>query len=115
MLVDYLTKLKCDRVSLDFENKLLAYLDNYYIVGGMPEVVNEWITNKNIEKVELIQERIINSYELDFSKHTPLYEIPKLNYVWKYIPRCLSKENSKFIYGNAKPGARAKDLEDALG
>lgn len=114
MLTDYLEKNINKKIPADFENKLLTYLNNYYIVGGMPEVVSEWITTKDIEKVEQIQGRILDSYELDFAKHAPISEIPKLNYIWEYIPRCLAKENSKFVYGHAKPGARAKDLEDAL-
>lgn len=113
MLIEYLKK-NTTKVPSAFENKLLSYLKNYYIVGGMPEVVEKWIENKNIEQVEKIQDIILNSYELDFAKHAPLSDSPKLSLIWDYIPRELSKENSKFVYGHVKKGARAKDLEDAL-
>ena len=43
MLIEHLKK-NIDKVSPLFEEKLKNYLKNYYIVGGMPEVVNEWIT-----------------------------------------------------------------------
>ena len=97
-----------------FESQLLEKLKVYYIVGGMPEVVDKWVTTKDIEQVEKIQDIILNSYELDFAKHAPLSDTPKLSLIWDYIPKELSKENSKFVYGHAKHGARAKDLEDAL-
>lgn len=113
MLIEYLKK-NIDKVPSTFENKLLSYLKNYYIVGGMPEVVEKWIETKDIEQVEKIQDIILNSYELDFAKHAPLSDSPKLSLIWDYIPRELSKENSKFVYGHVKKGARAKDLEDAL-
>ena len=113
MLIDYL-KNNTGKVPATFENKLLNYLKNYYIVGGMPEVVEKWISTKDIEQVEKIQDIILNSYELDFAKHAPLSDVPKLNLIWDYIPRELSKENSKFVYGHVKQGARAKDLEDAI-
>ena len=113
MLLDYLEK-NPQKVPTTFENKLKNYLKNYYIIGGMPEVVDRWITTKDIEQVEKMQDIIINSYELDFAKHAPLSDTPKLNLIWDYIPRELSKENSKFVYGHIKSGARAKDLEDAL-
>lgn len=113
MLVDYLEK-NTGKVPVTFETKLVNYLKNYYIVGGMPEVVDKWITTKDIEQVEKIQDIILNSYELDFAKHAPLSDAPKLSLIWDYIPRELSKENSKFVYGHVKKGARAKDLEDAL-
>lgn len=113
MLIDYL-KNNIGKVPATFENKLLNYLKNYYIVGGMPEVVEKWVSTKDIEQVEKIQDIILNSYELDFAKHAPLSDVPKLNLIWDYIPRELSKENSKFVYGHVKQGARAKDLEDAI-
>ncbi len=113
MLIDYLEK-NTDKVNTAFENKLINYLKYYYIVGGMPEVVYKWVTTKDIEQVEKIQDIILNSYELDFAKHAPLSDTPKLSLIWDYIPRELSKENSKFIYGHIKQGARAKDLDDAL-
>lgn len=113
MLIDYLTQ-NIEKVPSTFENKLISYLNNYFIVGGMPEVVRKWIETKDIEQIEKVQDTILNSYELDFAKHAPLSDTPKLSLIWDYIPRELSKENSKFVYGHVKKGARAKDLEDAL-
>lgn len=113
MLLEYLKK-NITKIPETFENKLINYLRYFYIVGGMPEVVDKWITTKDIQQVEKIQDIILNSYELDFAKHAPLYDTPKLSLIWDYIPRELSRENSKFIYGHVKQGARAKDLEDAL-
>lgn len=113
MLLEYLKK-NITKIPETFENKLINYLRYFYIVGGMPEVVEKWITTKDIQQVEKIQDIILNSYELDFAKHAPLYDTPKLSLIWDYIPRELSRENSKFIYGHVKQGARAKDLEDAL-
>ena len=113
MLVDYLEKDAME-VKSTFENKLINYLKYYYIVGGMPEVVDKWVNTKDLEQVEKIQDIILNSYELDFAKHAPISDTPKLSLIWDYIPKELSKENSKFVYGHVKPGARAKDLEDSL-
>lgn len=113
MLIDYLENKK-EKVSATFENKLINYLKNYFIVGGMPEVVDKWIQTKDIEQIEKVQDNILNSYELDFAKHAPLKDSPKLSLIWDYIPRELLKENSKFVYGHVKQGARAKNLEDAL-
>ena len=113
LAIEYFEK-NTTKVNSTFENKLINYLKYYNIVGGMPEAVDKWINTKDIEQVEKIQDIILNSYELDFAKHAPLSDTPKLNLIWDYIPRELSKENSKFVYGHVKKGARAKDLEDAL-
>lgn len=95
-------------------DKLADFLKQYYITGGMPEAVLTWKNTQNIEEVENVQQSIINSYELDFAKHAPIRDFPKLMAIWRSIPEQLAKENTKFMFGHVKKGWRAKDLEDAL-
>jgi predicted AAA+ superfamily ATPase len=97
-----------------FAEKLEGYLKNYYICGGMPEAADSWIREKNIERLEAVLQRILDSYELDFAKHAPASEYPKLSAIWRSIPAQLARENGKFIFSHVKKGSRAKDLEDAL-
>lgn len=95
-------------------DKLSTFLRQYYITGGMPEVVRTWKQTNSIEEVERVQQAIINSYELDFAKHAPSKDFPKLTAIWRSIPEQLAKENTKFIFSHVKKGWRSKDLEDAL-
>lgn len=115
MEAEYILGLnKEDELSIAINEKISNLLRIYYVTGGMPEVVREWIKTKNIENVEAIQQKILDSYELDFAKHAPINEFPKLTAIWRAIPDQLAKENSKFIFSQVKAGARAKDLEDSL-
>ena len=115
MLCEHLQGLKPDeKVSDLFADKLENYLRNYYITGGMPEVVDTWIRTKDIVQAEAVQQQILDNYQLDFAKHAPSKDFPKLAAIWRSIPQQLSKENSKFIFSQVKKGWRAKDLEDAL-
>lgn len=115
MLCEYLSNIHpAEKISDLMANKLEGYLKTYYITGGMPEAVATWIATKDIEKLEAVQQRIIDSYELDFAKHAPSSDFPKLTAIWNSIPGQLAKENSKFIFSHVKKGLRAKDLEDAL-
>ncbi len=115
MLFDYLQEIKVgDKVSELLHDKLIKFLKEYYITGGMPEVVDLWISTKDIEKVESAQQRILDSYELDFAKHAPKSDFPKLSAIWRSIPEQLAQENTKFIFSQVRKGWRAKDLEDAL-
>ena len=91
-----------------------THLRRYLVLGGMPEVLSTFLETQNILSAEKVQDEIIHSYELDFSKHAPTPDIAKLFLLWKSIPLQLARENAKFLYGEVKPGARAKDLEDAL-
>lgn len=97
-----------------FESQLLEKLKTYYIVGGMPEVVFSWVNDKDIEKVNIIQKNILNSYENDFSKHIEASEANKVSLIWNGIPSQLARENKKFVYQVVKEGARAREYEGAL-
>ncbi|MCD7926363.1 MAG: ATP-binding protein [Bacteroides sp.] len=94
-----------------FHSKLQEYLRQYFYIGGMPEVVSSFITEKNFAKVRQLQQNILDSYDRDFSKHAPITEVPRIRMIWKSIPSQLSKGNKKFIYGLLKEGARAKEFE----
>ena len=114
-LADYVDNFKKgDTVPEPIGDKLTTFLRQYYITGGMPEVVSTWQKTNNIEEVERVQQNIINSYELDFAKHAPPKDFPKLTAIWRSIPEQLAKENTKFIFSHVKKGWRSKDLEDAL-
>lgn len=97
-----------------FKEQYIDLLRQYYYVGGMPEVVQSYVDNKDFTLVRNIQKDLLSSYDADFSKHPPLEIIPRLKMVWGNIPSQLAKENKKFIYNALRQGARAKDFELAI-
>jgi predicted AAA+ superfamily ATPase len=97
-----------------FHQKLVEYLRLYYFIGGMPEVVAHYIEHKNMAAVRDIQQKILIGYENDFAKHAPHEIIPRIKLVWNSILSQLAMENRKFMYGQIKKGARAKDFELAI-
>ncbi len=114
-LVDYMKSLnKIERIPDIFFNQLSEKLKAYFIIGGMPEAVNAWVNEKDMELVNKIQENILSAYESDFSKHTQDSEANKISLIWNSIPSQLAKENKKFLYQAVKEGARAREYEGAL-
>lgn len=97
-----------------FNTKFEDLLKQYSYIGGMPEVVQDFVNNKDFNKVRTIQKRILSAYEKDFSKHIPSNTVEKVRMLWNSIPAQLAKENKKFIYGAIKKGSRAKEFEIAL-
>lgn len=97
-----------------FESKLKEYLKLYYYIGGMPEVVSNYVENRDLNEVRDIQKKLLDTYEQDFSKHAPTNIVPRIRGLWNNIPTQLAKENKKFIYGLIKEGARAREYEIAL-
>ncbi len=101
-------------LAITFKQEYINLLKHYYYVGGMPEVVKNFATNRDFNEVRKLQESILSAYEQDFSKHVPNQEVPRVRMLWNSIPSQLSKENKKFIYGLIKEGARAKSYEIAI-
>ena len=114
-LVDYMNTIeKSENLPEIFFKILEEKLKPYFIIGGMPEVVNSWVNEKDMERVNAIQDSILKSYESDFSKHTSNTEANKISLIWNSIPSQLAKANKKFLYQTIKEGARAREYENAL-
>ena len=94
--------------------KYVDLLRQYYYVGGMPEAVKKYVESEALQEVRRIQTEILHGYDLDFSKHAPREQVPRIRMVWKSIPSQLFKDNKKFIYGALRKGARANDFEIAI-
>ena len=114
-LVEYMESISnFENIPEIFFNRLEEKLKAYFIIGGMPEAVKSWVTEKDISKVNKIQENILKAYEADFSKHTTNIEANRISIIWNSVSSQLSKENKKFLYQVAKDGARAREYEGAV-
>jgi hypothetical protein len=114
-LFSYLEQLdKVEPIPDIFFNPLCEQLKKYFISGGMPEAVVKLLDESDIAGTQDVLQNIINAYLLDFSKHVENKDIPKINFVWNSLPSQLAKENKKFVYQAIRPGARAREYEDAL-
>ena len=111
--VELIEKQDFEMIKL-FNTKFEDLLKQYTYIGGMPEVVQNFVDNKDFKKVRTIQKRILSSYEKDFSKHIPANTVEKVRMLWNSVPTQLAKDNKKFIYNAIKKGARAKEFETAL-
>ncbi len=106
----------------DYRNNLVSELSEryrfllkqYLVVGGMPEVVNSFVSFKDYDIVREKQLAIVNQYEGDFGKHINAKDLPRIRMTWQSIPLQLAKENKKFFFGQIKKGARMSDFETAI-
>lgn len=114
-LYNYLQSInKIEPIPDLFFNQLVDKFKMYYISGGMPEAIVELIESGDIANVQRILQNILNAYALDFSKHTENSDVAKIGYIWQSLPSQLARDNKKFLYQTVKPGARARDYENAL-
>ncbi|NDV58406.1 ATP-binding protein [Bacteroides sp. 519] len=94
--------------------KYIDLLRQYYYVGGMPEVVDSYINNYDLQEVRVKQNEILDAYRRDISKHTSATDSMRIGQVLQSLPSQLAKENKKFIYNVLKKGARATEYELAI-
>ena len=80
----------------------------------MPEAVLNWAEDRDIVSADKVLLDILTAYEADFAKHANKNDVPKIQYIWDSLPSQLSRENKKFLYSAVKPGARAREYENAL-
>ena len=97
-----------------FSSKLEELLKQYYVVGGMPEAVNAFVAERDVRAARSVQREILDGYVSDFAKHIPPRLLARTMLAWESIPRHLSQENKKFVYGKVRRGSRAADFEESL-
>lgn len=91
--------------------QLLLY---YTIVGGMPEVVQSFVSTKNMQTVLEIQRNIIDQYEDDMLKYADDSDKPRIRECFESIPKQLAKENKKFQYSLVRKGGKASQFAGSL-
>ena len=70
----------------------------YMLVGGMPNVVNEYIKTNSLSKVLTMQKAIVENYLLDVVKFAETSSKQKIINTFNSIPAQLSKRNKKFLF-----------------
>lgn len=115
LMYEYMQSIdKIEPLSQIFFDKLREAFIAYSICGGMPEPATLMVDFNDMAKVDAALRDILDDYALDFVKHTTAALAPRINYVWNSLPSQLAKENRKFVYQLVRPGARAREYEDAI-
>lgn len=80
------------------DSKMWEYLRLYMVIGGMPEVVDEYVNSKDLSLVHKIQSRLLSDYSKDIARFANGSERIKAQKCFDTIALQLSKENHKFQY-----------------
>lgn len=81
----------------------------YAVLGGMPAVVNSFITNKNFSGTLKLQRQILLDYEEDITKYAGGLDKGKILSVYRKIPVFLGRDNKKFQISKIAAGARSRE------
>ena len=82
---------------------------DYVTIGGMPEVVDTYIKNKNFSGTLGLQKQLLVDYEEDITKYVGGLDKAKVKAVYNHISTFLAKENKRFQITKIAKNARNRD------
>jgi len=98
-------------LSKSLHDKLIEYIRKYFIIGGMPAVVNEYVNSHDVLKCQQIQHLLIETFIDDFSKYA---RQSKFKYLKKVFSAASAMVGNKFIYSKVDNTIKARDLKEAV-
>ncbi len=91
--------------------KLVKYYKTFLITGGMPEVVSNYLQNKNIHACQKILDDLIITLKADFSKYKKRDSSIRLTEVFQSIASQMGK---KFVYKNVHSESNHKQIKESV-
>lgn len=73
-------------------NQLMEWIRVYFTIGGMPEVIQDYSQNQNLNRCSRIQENILNTYEDDFHKYKVRANQKRIKKVFQKIPHLVGQK-----------------------
>ena len=88
-----------------------SYFREFMIVGGMPEVVQNFVDTKRFNGAIGIQKRLLNDAIADINKYNTPINAAKTVECFNSIPNQLAESNKKFMYSRVDGGGSRKSSE----
>lgn len=99
------------RLPAGLHEKLNEYIRKFFIIGGMPAVVNEYVSSRDMIKCQRLQRSIIDTYIDDFAKYAKVTKHNNLRNVFNAVPGMVGQ---KFVYTQVDRLAKSRDLKEAV-
>ena len=99
------------RMPESLHKKSLNLYHDYCLVGGMPEVVQEWVNSKNLKPCIKIQQDLLATYRDDFHKYGGEVDAGMLNKILLSVAKQLG---NKFMYSRVDPTKKLVGIKKAL-
>lgn len=110
MLIDFIKECYVNRSALPdaLHRKVMQLFKEYMIVGGMPQVVNAYLSTKDFNDADKEKSTILTLYRGDIAKHGGAHTL-KIESIFDSIPSQLSKHEKKFRLASISEQARMRD------
>ena len=99
------------------ENELSIFKElflTYSVLGGMPDVVKQYLETGTFSGTPDLQNQIRLDYEEDVRKYAEGLDQTKIISVYRSIPAQLAKENKKFQFNKVAKNARSREYSGCI-
>lgn len=93
--------------------KVMNDFRQYLLVGGMPQSINEYLINKDFNRVDEVKRNILSLYRNDIAKFAGRNQ-SKVLAIFDEIPGQLSKQEKKYVLSSISKEARLREYEDSF-
>ncbi len=98
-------------IPLPVHEKLLAATREFFVVGGMPEVVQTFADTGSLLECDKVKQSILSTYVDDFSKYGRRVNTRRLQRVYQRLPHLVG---GKFKHTHVDPEEQAREIGRAL-
>lgn len=104
---------KLESLDESMHNKMMDLFKKYLLVGGLPEAVNSYLSDKNIQSVREIQREIHDYYAADASKYDSEKKL-KIRRIYDLIPSNMENKKKRVVAQRIenKRGKTFSDYQD---
>ena len=95
-------------------DRMERFFREYLAVGGMPEVVNSFLSENSFSAAFDAQRKIIESNLDDVAKYAPTADKPKIRACYLSLPRHLARENKKFKFSEVEHGGTSRKFGSSI-
>jgi len=92
-------------------DKLLTLLKKFLIIGGMPEVVGNYVTKNDLRECQRVLDDLIISFRNDFAKYR--VKIPSLR-IREVFESVVQQAGGKYVYAKASQNLNIAQIKEAL-
>jgi len=112
LLLDFLRNLSIkDKIPLSVHQKLLEFLRLYFILGGMPQVLQLYLEQANLLECRNAQTALLQSYYSDFGKYASRVQQQYCERVFEKVPGLISQH---FKYTDIDPDLDGRSIKTAI-
>jgi predicted AAA+ superfamily ATPase len=111
-LLDWIRKVTLtDAIPAPIHQRCLELIKQFWLIGGMPEVVAHFSEHHDLLEINNIKQNILQSYQEDFHKYGRIKQIPLLRRVFKALPSLIGQ---KIKYAHLDPDSKSVQVKEAL-